>query len=126
MTGGSLRTGGVLPPYRHLHNHLHSAHTVLRTPRKTWRLVQHMASLHAGDTGSELYPGVTPQKVAALGLDYAKAPKAAYRDIARGSRHDVMSGLIGEMKDHKRGYYKGAGLHKAISNAYKTVHGFGK
>ena len=85
-----------------------------------------MAALHAGDSGTPLYPGVTPHKVAALGLDYAKAPKAAYRDIVRGSREMVSQGLLDEMKDHRRGYYKGAGLHKALSNAMKTVHGFGQ
>ena len=124
--GGSVPTGGILPPWKHLHNHLHAAHTVLRTPRRSWRFVQHMAALHAGDSGTPLYPGVTPHKVAALGLDYAKAPKAAYRDIVRGSREMVSQGLLDEMKDHRRGYYKGAGLHKALSNAMKTVHGFGK
>ena len=126
MTGGSVRVGGILPPWTHLSNHLHAAHTVLRTPRKTWRFIQHMAALHAGDSGTPLYPGVTAHKVAALGLDYAKAPKAAYKDIVRGSREMVSQGLLEEMKDHYNGHYKGAGLHKALSNAMKTVHGLGK
>ncbi len=124
-SGGSLKTGGILP-YRHLSNHLHAAHTVLRTPRKTWRLVQHAAALHAGDPGSALYPGVTADRVARLGLDYAKTPRAAYRDIVRGGREAVAQGLLDEMKDHLAGHYKGAGLHKALSNAMKTVHGFAK
>ena len=61
-----------------------------------------------------------------MGLDYVKAPRAAYRDLVRGGREAVAQGLMDEMADHRRGHYKGAGLAKALSNSMKTVHGFGK
>ncbi len=136
-SGGSIRSGGgsgslkvsaeaQLPDYKHLSSHLHAAHAALNVPRKTWRLVQHAAALHAGDGGSPLFPGVTAEKIARMGLDYAVAPKGAYRDIVRGGREAVAQGLLSEMGDHMRGHYKGAGLAKALSNAFKTVHGFGK
>ena len=114
-----------MPDYKHLSSHLHAAHTVLNIPRHTYRLVQHAAALHAGDQGSPLFPAVTPQKIASMGLDYAKTPRAAYRDIVRGGRQAVAQGLLSEMDDHMKGNYKGAGLAKALSNSMKTVHGFG-
>ena len=123
---GSVGANFKLPAYKHLSSHLHAAHSVLNTKRKTWRIMQHAAALHAGDKGSPLFPGVTSQRVAKLGLDYAVAPKGAYRDLVRGSRSAVAKGLMDEMHDHISGKYKGAGLAKALSNTYHTVHGLGK
>ena len=47
--GAGAHVNLKLPDYKHLSSHLHAAHTVLNTRRKTWRLVQHAAALHAGD-----------------------------------------------------------------------------
>lgn len=121
--GSGLRTGGSLMPFM---SHLHAAHSVLHTPRKTWNLVQHAAALHAGDPGNPLYPGITARHVRDTGLTFAKTPRAAYRDIIRGSRHAVAQGLMEEGKDHRSGAYRGAGLAEAVQNAMKTVHGIGK
>jgi hypothetical protein len=55
-----------------------------------------------------------------------RPPKAAYKDMLRGSREDVARGLMAERRDHIAGDYKGAGLGKAVNNSFHQVHEWGK
>jgi hypothetical protein len=147
-TGGSIRTGGILRAnagvgadvgpasgnmsanvslgdFRPLPTHLAAAHAVLNTPSKTWRLVQHAAALHAGQAGSVFFPHIKKHHVNAV-RPGMKPPKAAYKDMLRGSREDVAKGLMSERSDHIAGRYRGAGLGKAVNNAFHQVHEWGK
>ena len=103
--------------YHHLHHHVGNMSPYMH---RGWRAV---ANILAGGEEDPMFPHIKPHHFSDYKYsDHARAPKGAYKDIARSDRYSLMDALEDEYHDFKAGKSSPGLWHACNSVAKAAAH----